>query len=287
MLRIVWISAFLLMVAQAVSQTIDPYQHLATLRFDNAYRDYLIRKKERFFPVSFSFNTMQDGNGDGAVNTEDACENIVKYAIGDSIYGTGRTGLSGRGPNDQRPAVYFHFVKSGGYDVYEYWLYYADNDFLNNHEHDWEKYFVYVKDSIPVYVCISSHNKFNMFKWSDLMKDQGHVIIGVYGGSHAMGKKDKKGVEIRFNGLISKRAGKLDVGDGKRLSWKIYSNDANINKVIPFVQTTECFYSGDPVYNTFPGLSNGNEMKDCNSAPWKRKEWEHPPPLSEKKTVFY
>lgn len=284
--RILLLLSFLLMLLQAASQTIDPYQYIATLRFDNAYQDYLIRKKEGFFPVSFSFNISQDGNKDGVVTAEDACENIVKYAIGDSICGTGRTSLSGRGPNDQHPSVYFHFVRSGGYDVYEYWLYYADNDFLNNHEHDWEKYFVYVKDSIPVYVWISSHSKFNMFKWSDLMKDQGHIIIGVYGGSHAMGNKDKRGVEIGFNGQITKRAGRLDVGDGKRLPWKIYSNDSNVNKTIPFVQTTECFYSGDPVYNSFPVLSSGKEMTNCNPAPWKRKEWEHPP-LPEKKIVFY
>ncbi len=284
--RFVWVLGFFLFGLPASSQTIDPYQYIATLRFDKGHLDYLFWKKERFFPVSFAFNTMQDGNGDGTVNVEDACENIVKYAIGDSVYGTGRTGLSGRGPNDQCPAVYFHFVKSGEYDVYQYWLYYADNDFLNNHEHDWEKYFVYVKDSLPVYVWISSHSKFKMFKWSELGKDQGHIVIGVFGGSHAMDNHDKNGVEIRFNGQVSKRAGRLDFGDGKHFLWKIYSNDSNVKGAIAYVQTTDCFYSGDPAYSSFPALSNGNELEECNPAPWKRKEWKNPP-LPEKKTVFY
>lgn len=281
MLRCVWILCFLLILGPAVSQSINPYQYIATLQFDNAYQDYLIRKKEGVFPVPFLFNTAQDGNADGAINVEDACENTIKYAIGDSIYGTGRTGLSNRGPNNQCPAVYFHFVKSQGYDVYEYWLYYTDNDYLNNHEHDWEKYFVYVKNGIPVYVWISSHKQFNSYKWSKLLKDGEHVVIGVKGGSHAMNSKRKKGVQIRFNGEISKRQGKLNTGDGKKLPWKIYCNDVNVKGTIPFVQSPDCFYHGDPVYRNFPVLSDGNELKDCSPAPWKRKEWDTPPLIIE------
>ncbi len=262
---------------QAISQTTDPYKYISTLRFDNRYQDYFIGKQEQLFPVSFSFNTTQDGNNDGKINVEDACENIVKYAIGDSIYGTGRTGIANRGPNDQRPSVYFHFVKSENYDVYEYWLYYADNDYLNNHEHDWEKYFVYVKENAPVYVRISSHNKFNLFYWAELLKDDKHIIIGVKGGSHAMHNKDKKGVQIRYNGEISKRKGRLDTGDKKISPWKIYSNDAGVKDVIPYLQQPDCFFHGDPVYMTVPVLSSSKECEKCSKAPWKREEWEHPP----------
>ncbi len=279
--RSIGILSFLLIVVQAVSQTIQPYRYIATLRFDNRYQDYLISKNESCFPVSFSFNTTQDGNSDGVVNVEDACENIVKYAIGDSVSGKSRTGLPNRGINDQHPAVYFHYVRSGEYDVYEYWLYYADNDYLNNHEHDWEKYFVYIKDNSPVYVWISSHNKFNLFKWSELLKDEEHIVIGVKGGSHAMHGKDKKGVQIRYSGEISKRKGRLDIGDGKKLPWKIYCNDANVKGAISYLQSPNCFFNGDPVYRSFSILSNGNEMDKCSPAPWKRTEWDNPPKVVE------
>ena len=275
--RILWFLSFLFMGFQALTQTIDPHKYLATLQFDNKYQDYLKTKYEQLFPVSFNFNIAQDGNNDGAVTVEDACENIIKYVIGDSIYGMGRTGIPARGPNDQRPVVYFHYIEYGGYEVYEYWLYYADNDYLNNHEHDWEKYFVYVKDNIPVYARISSHEKFNLFAWDELQKDEGHIIIGVKGGSHAMDNKRKKGVQIRYNGEISKRAGRLDKGDGEKIAWKVYSNDLNVKEVDSYVQQPECFYNGDPVYITFPMLSNGKEIEKCSFAPWKRVEWDTPP----------
>lgn len=272
-----WFVLFLLVKVSVFSQVIEPYKYIATLRFDNKYEDYLVFKHEQLFPVSFSFNTIQDGNKDGKTDAEDACENIVKYAIGDSICGLGRSGLLNRGPNDQRPSVYFHFVKSEGYDVYEYWLYYADNDYLNNHEHDWEKYFVYEKNNIPVYVRISSHNKFNLFSWAELLKDDEHAIIGVKGGSHAMHNKDKKGVQIRYNGEISKRAGRLDTGDKKTFPWKVYSNDSDVKNAIPYMQQPDCFFHGDPVYTTVPILSSSKEYGKCSKAPWNREEWDHPP----------
>jgi len=259
------------------SQTIDPTKFLATLSFDNRYQDYLRSKKEQVFPVAFTFNIKQDGNGDGIIDVEDACENIVQYAIGDSIKGRGRTGLIERGPNDQRPVVYFHFCKSADYDVYEYWLYYADNDFLNNHEHDWEKYFIYVKDDIPLFAGISHHHKFNLFSWAELRKDNDHIIIGVGGGSHAMGKYNEKGVTIRYNGDIKKNSGRLDSGDGKTFAWRIYSNDTHITGAINFIQKPDCFFNGDPVYSNFPMLSNKVEYGKCSKAPWKRIEWDNPP----------
>jgi hypothetical protein len=268
---------FFLMGLRAVSQSIDPYKYVATLQFDNRYQDYLTNKYEQVFPVSYSFNTIQDGNEDGKVDVEDACENSVRYSIGDSIYGTGRTGIANRGPNDQHPALYFHFVKSGEYSIYEYWLYYADNDYLNNHEHDWEKYFVYEKGGTPLYARISSHSKFYLYTWSELEKDEGHVVIGVKGGSHAMDNKNKKGVQIRYNGEVLKRKGRLDAGDKKKFPWKIYSNDKNVTGVIPYLLHPDCFYNGDPIYIAFPVLSNSKEYEKCSHAPWKREEWDTPP----------
>lgn len=261
---------------EAFSQNINPYRFLATLQHDDQYQDYFTSKKEQMFPVSFRFNTMQDGNNDSVVSPEDACENIVRYAIGDSVYGIGRTGLANRGPNDQRPVIYFHLFKRPNYDVYEYWLYYADNDYLNDHEHDWEKYFVYVQDTTPVYVRISNHSNFNLFSWCELTKDTSHPVIGVDGGSHAMGKAVMSGVQIRYNGEVSKKAGKLDVGDGKTIPWRVFSNDTVVVNVLPFNLSPDTFFYGDPVYPYLPQLSDDNEYGSPNNAPWKRSDWDNP-----------
>ena len=270
------ILSFSLLFGKNFSQSINPFKYIATLRFDNNYLDFLVLKKEQVFPVSFLFNTKQDGNRSGTVDVEDACENIVQYAIGDSIYGTGRTGLAGRGPNDQRPAIYFHFVKCAGYDVYEYWLYYADNDYMNNHEHDWEKYFVYEKRGVPEFVKLGWHHSFFKYTWEEFRKDDGHIILGVGGGSHALSKRNKKGVQIRYNGAVSKNKGRLDVGNGSILPWRIYTNDTDINGAIHYVQSPDCFFNGDPVYPNQGNLSSSKENGKCSKAPWLRKEWDDP-----------
>ena len=139
---------------------IDPHRFIATLQFDGG--DFF-DSGESNFPLVYTFNTSQDGNNDGQIDPDDALENLVERSIGNGIYGTGRTGLANRGPNDQRPAVYFHYVQRANYTVYQYWLYYADNNWLNDHEHDWEKYYVYVQDTTPLYVKISSHSSFNTY----------------------------------------------------------------------------------------------------------------------------
>ncbi|MES2591371.1 MAG: hypothetical protein V4608_05770 [Bacteroidota bacterium] len=262
---------------QVFSQEIDASRFIATLQFDDRYWDFLVPKSEQSFPISFSFNLTQDGNADGVIDVEDACENMVEYAIGDSIYGIGRTGLTLRGANDQRPAVYFHFVKDSEYDVYQYWLYYSDNDYVNDHEHDWEKYFVYVKNGTPAYVRISHHKRFDIYRWDELFKDADHIIVGVKGGSHAMNNKQQKGVQIRYNGDVSKRLGKLCAGEGKNFQWQIFSNDPNVMKAVNYIQKPDCFYNGDPVYPSIPGVSISKEYKECSPAPWLRSEWNNPP----------
>ena len=275
-MQIFFCFVFLLVNISAFSQAIDPYKFLATLQFDSRYNDFFVRKHEQVFPIAFNFNGTQDGNGNGRVDAEDACENSIQYAVGDSIYGTGRTDLIKRGPNDQRPVVYFHFCKWADYDVYEYWLYYVDNDYLNDHEHDWEKYFIYVKDGKPLFVRMSNHKKFKLFYWDQLQKDDGHIIIGVHGGSHAMDVNRQDGVQIRHNGDIAKRSGRLDVGDGKNFPWRIVTNDVDVMGAINYIQKPDCFYNGDPVYFNFPPLFKNKENKNCSNAPWIRTEWNDP-----------
>ncbi len=239
----------------------NPSNFLATLQFDGT--DWL-DSGEQNFPQAFKFQSYDE-------NIEHNKENLIRFKIGESIFGTGSTGWENRGSNDQRPAVYFHSVTKGEYEVYEYWLYYADNDWINDHEHDWEKYFVYLKNGEPTHLLISNHNSYKIKPWSDIPKDNGHPLIGVDGGSHAMKWKSEDGVQIRYNGEISKNNGRLDEGNNSIQPWIIYSNDT-LKGVIPYLNQPDVFYYGDPEYKLNP-----NEDGDPRDAPWKRSEWNNPP----------
>ncbi|KEK25024.1 NPP1 family protein [Bacillus gaemokensis] len=239
----------------------QPADYLATLQFDGI--DWF-DSGEQNFPQAFEFQSYDK-------DIEHNKENLIRFKIGNSISGTGSTGWVNRGPNDQRPAVYFHMIKKGEYDVYQYWLYYADNDWINNHEHDWEKYFVYLKNDKPTHVLISNHNGYKIKTWSEIPKDNGHLLIGVDGGSHAMKWQSEDGVQICYNGEISKNNGRLDAGEDSVQKWVIYNNDS-LNGVQPYSTIPDIFYYGDPAY----GL-NSNEYVDSRDAPWKRQEWNNPP----------
>lgn len=248
---------------------INPYKYLPTLTFDG--KDFW-DTGEKSFPIPFNFNTLQDANNDGSNNMEDNLENYIPFAIGSNITGTGRTGLSNRCPNNQVPAVYFHFVKLPNYDVYEYWFYYADNDWLNDHEHDWEKYFIYEQNNTPVYIKISAHQDFKTLNWNSITTSGSHPHLGVDGGSHAFKSALEDGVQIAFNGAISINNGQLNILSNAVIPWKIYSNDPHVIGVTPYDTTNGTFYYGDPYY-----LSNPNELGDARNAPWKRPEWSNPP----------
>ncbi|MDA9564287.1 hypothetical protein N9R81_06420 [Flavobacteriales bacterium] len=248
---------------------IGPSKFLPTLTFDGTD---LFDGGETCFPTKYNFNTTQDANNNGIVDVEDNLENHIRFAIGDNISGTGRTGLANRGPNNQRPIVYFHFVETDDYDVYQYWLYYADNDWINDHEHDWEKYFVYVVDSVPEYIKISHHDEFTTYSWDELTLDDGHPSIGVDGGSHAMGISAQDGVKIRYSGAVSANNGNLIAGDGQTFTWQILTNDNNVIGGIPYTAQPHLFYYGDPFYST-----NSTEFGDDRQAPWMRTEWSNPP----------
>jgi hypothetical protein len=240
---------------------VNPATYLATLQFDGTdWAD----SGEQNFPQPYRFTSYD-------TNIEHNKENLVRFKIGSAVTGTGSTGWTNRGPNDQRPAVYFHFVNYGGYDVYEYWLYYADNDYINDHEHDWEKYFVYVKNGVPTNLLISHHTSNSMYAWADIPKDNGHPLIGVDGGAHAMKTDSEDGVQIRYNGAITKNGGHLDAGNGATIPWVMYSKDAGVPGVTSYTMTPDYFYGGDPEYST-----NSDEYGDPNPAPWKRGDWTAP-----------
>ncbi|HIO72842.1 MAG TPA: hypothetical protein EYN38_07035, partial [Flavobacteriales bacterium] len=251
------------------AQTIDPLDFIATLQFDG--ND--LTGQENCFPVSYTFNTFQDGNGIGGNDVEDNLENLVEHAIGNNIYGQSRTHPNPdttRGPNDQRAAIYFHHVQQANCSVYQYWLYYADNNYLNKHEHDWERYFVYVQNDTPKYLYLSWHSTHNIHPWCLITSYLNHPIIGVDGGSHAMKPQGEDGVEIRYDGLISLNNGTLNSGNGLTIPWVIYSNDSNVINAAAYSQSPSTFSYGDPFYQS-------NEYSDDHDAPWNRAEWDNPP----------
>ena len=256
-----------LIIAQ---NSIDPYRYLATLEFDG--EDWsLPTQVENVFPVRFGFNTTQDANSDGLINPEDNLENIIEYAIGNNLTGTGRTGLPNRGPNDQRPAVYYHYVDIYPWRVHQYWLYYPDNDWLNNHEHDWEFYFVYTINGVPTHVGYSGHGFITIETWCNIQKDlvdPSHPRLGVDGGAHAMKNSGEDGVRIRFDGVIEKRNGRLNFNIDT-IPWVIYSNDPNVINVVPYIQSPDTFWYEDPYYG-------GSEYGDPRLAPWRRTRWTNP-----------
>ncbi len=256
-------------------------QYLASLYFDGLDGN---DGGERVFPVQNSgstgedgrphvFNATQDGNGDGVVDPEDALQNILPYQIGTGLRGTGRTGLPDRGPNDQTPAVYVHRVALTGawarWIVYQYWLYYADNDWLNHHEHDWEAYFVYLRDGEPTTVRLSFHGGFFAHDWRvfldrGLVEDGTHLRLSVDRGSHAFlspGAGLQDGVRLGYDGTVTARGGRLDAGDGGSFPFVLISDE-----------TSPLLYAyGDPLY-----LEGEND--DLRPAPWAQPEWTAPPP---------
>lgn len=83
--------------------------------------------------------------------------------------------------------------------------------------------------------------------------------------------KTEDGVQIRYNGEISKNNGRLDEGDGSTQQWVIYSNDT-LQSVIPYISKPDIFYYGDPAYTLY-----SDEFDDPRDAPWQRAEWDTPP----------
>ncbi|MFB6258294.1 MAG: PKD domain-containing protein [Flavobacteriales bacterium] len=253
---------------QGATGPIKAGKYLPTMLFDGNCAGNC---PEPNFPLRIDLNRTQDANGDSLVNAEDAMENLIRFAIGDSLVDTGRTGLPNRGPNDQRPAVYFHHLDLDSFQVYQYWHYYADNDWVNNHEHDVQYYFVYEQCGVPLYILFSYHDFTNMFDWGAVAKDDGHPMFDVEAGSHGyQNATDHDGVKIRYNGDIFERNGRLTTADSVRIPWLIFSNDSMVPDATPYPPVPDTMYKGDSSY-PFP---NPCEYCDGRASPWLRSTWD-------------
>jgi hypothetical protein len=263
----------------------DPRTFLASLYFDGTDGS----RSEAYFPLQGSgtagiagarlFNSTQDANGDGRVDPEDSLENVVRFRIGEGVTGEGATGLPARGPNDQRPAVYYHaslLARWPGWTVAQYWLYYAANDWLNRHEHDWEAYLVYLYLGEPERVRLSTHGTYPVYDWREfsgrgLLEAGTHLRLSVQEGSHAFrppatGLED--GVRIGWDGTIELRGGILAEPPPPHASWQILGNQP-VAGVLGFDPRPDSYAFGDPFFNT-------PEDASPRTSPWLA-EWPAPP----------
>jgi len=174
--------------------------------------------------------------------------------------------------------------------VYEYWVYYAFNDYANDHEHDWERYYLYFYNGVPASTFVSSHNDFYQYDWADwtsrnlIEPGTSHLKLSVAGGSHAFkaptdGLED--GVRITYSGYINRRNGRLDAGDQGVFTPYVFSNDlaaADVQRYTlqpSLILTPFYYYYGDPYW---PWPFNRGEYEDAREAPWDRYEFSYPPP---------
>jgi hypothetical protein len=108
-----------------------------------------------------------------------------------------------------------------------------------------------------------------------------HLKLSIEGeggrtGSHAFIYDEynptiQDGVRIKYDGYITKRGGRLDVGNGLTLPWTIFSNDPNAYGVTSFTLSPGTYYDGDPF------IDGHDEYADGMPAPWQRVDWDSPP----------
>jgi len=164
---------------------------------------------EAFFPVRYDF----DGDGDIGNNKANYTDGMVVPA------GTVVNPLV-TVRFDQRPTVYFHLgpgvnIGGRGYVVYEYWLYYVHNPWVNTHSHDWEVYFVYESQGHPEYIGLGYHRDFHLYRWSDVVTNGTHPHLHVDKGSHAMRtgnhRLGKQPIHAEIVGVLVEAARRLGV----------------------------------------------------------------------------
>jgi hypothetical protein len=278
-------------VSQA-DATYYPRNYMASLH----YAGYDFGPIEQVLPVRGSgrvgidslvrlMNTYRDFNSDTQVNPEDDLEMVVPYKIGYPVTGTTKKYyvINSSYPNDQRPAVYFHRVPmSGGYECWEYWLYYADNDVtIDQHEHDWEFYFIYMLNGSPYSTRVSFHGAALWYDWDDWVNNYkiestSHLKLSLEAGYHCFTppyQAIEDGVRIKYDGYVTKRGGRLDYGDNIIFTPWVFSNDSNLSSVTTYTQAPQSYWGGDSWYGSSENMGSDIEP------PWSRSEgyWDTPP----------
>jgi hypothetical protein len=125
--------------------------------------------------------------------------------------------------------IYYHTVDAGEEIVYEYWFYYAYNNWINKHYHDWETVYVFVDKSTEevTRVVASAHGEEtpnNVLEDPQFVEGE-HAGILIEGGSHA------SCTDRNNNGLFERE---IDITNGYILelglypfAWGILDRDQN------------------------------------------------------------
>lgn len=92
-------------------------------------------------------------------------------------------------PVDGEPfrwVTYARYVEGRSGRALQYWYCYVYNDFLNNHEGDWEMATIVLGgDDRPVEVAYSNHHGGLRLPWEEVRRDGDHPLLYVSRGSHA------------------------------------------------------------------------------------------------------
>jgi hypothetical protein len=98
------------------------------------------------------------------------------------------------GPQEHPPTYYYRALDLGGYQIIQYWFFYAFNDWatahqgVNDHEADWEHIALFLQGGQPVWAAYASHNARGADlrrAWGEVEKHAGHPVVHVGAGSHA------------------------------------------------------------------------------------------------------
>ncbi len=97
------------------------------------------------------------------------------------------------GPHISSPAYHYRYTEKGGFQIVQYWFFYAYNDFFtahrgaNDHEADWEQITIFMRDGRPLYAAYASHHEVVCRPWEAVPKKAGnnHPLVYVGAGSHA------------------------------------------------------------------------------------------------------
>ncbi|MPZ84717.1 MAG: DUF946 domain-containing protein [Actinophytocola sp.] len=135
------------------------------------------------------------GHGDGAYTAKDCEDKSPTFASdkdvdggadGDFYLDPANTDEVRRGDGPSAPAYWEYYDKGDGHTTaYVYWLFYGYNDFVNNHEGDWERVAVRLEDGEPTGLTFWKHNEGPCkVEWDDAEKIDGRPVTYAADGSH-------------------------------------------------------------------------------------------------------
>lgn len=137
------------------------------------------------------------------------------------------------------PALYYSIIYRENYTVYQFWIYHVYNDFINLHEHDAERIFVFVKDDKPVILAASAHMFWNISRVYDV-KD---LYVFVERGSHAMSHTRLGFTETGAKYLI------ICDGRGRRIlpdEFELIPIEVAMQREKELVDPHKCFWTNEP-----------------------------------------